>query len=48
MICVWEFAMVMLLMGRWRILAAPWIRRRRGIGSDWMQGQLGVRRERGW
>jgi hypothetical protein len=37
---VWEFAMVLLLLGALAILAAPWIRRRRGIGSDWMQGQL--------
>jgi hypothetical protein len=37
---VWEFAIVLLLLGALAILAAPWIRRRRGIGSDWMQGQL--------
>jgi hypothetical protein len=37
---VWEFAVVLVLLGALAILAAPWIRRRRGIGSDWVQGQL--------
>ena len=37
---VWEFAMVLLLLGALAILAAPWIRRRRGVGSDWVQGPL--------
>jgi hypothetical protein len=37
---VWEIAMVLVLLGALALLAAPWIRRRRGIGSDWVQGQL--------
>ncbi|MDT5015353.1 MAG: hypothetical protein QOD39_1513, partial [Mycobacterium sp.] len=32
--------MVLVLFGALALLAAPWIRRRRGIGSDWVQGQL--------
>ena len=32
--------MVLLLLGALALLAAPWIRRRRGMGSDWVQGQL--------
>ena len=32
--------MVLVLLGALALLAAPWIRRRRGIGSDWVQGQL--------
>jgi hypothetical protein len=37
---VLEIAVVLVLLGALAILAAPWIRRRRGIGSDWMQGTL--------
>jgi hypothetical protein len=37
---VWEIATVLVLVGAMAILAAPWIRRRRGAGSDWMQGTL--------
>jgi hypothetical protein len=37
---VWEIAMVLVLLGALALFAAPWIRRRRGIGSDWVQGQL--------
>jgi hypothetical protein len=37
---VLEFAVVLVLLGALAILAAPWIRRRRGVGSDWVQGQL--------
>jgi hypothetical protein len=39
---VWEFAVVLVLLGALAILAAPWIRRRRGVGSDWVQGSLVV------
>jgi hypothetical protein len=39
---VLEFAIVLVLLGALAILLAPWIRRRRGIGSDWMQGTLVV------
>jgi hypothetical protein len=39
---VWEFAMVLVLVGALAIIAAPWLRRRRGIGSDWAQGTLVV------
>jgi hypothetical protein len=37
---VWEIATVLVLVGAMAILAAPWIRRRRGVGSDWVQGTL--------
>jgi hypothetical protein len=37
---VFEFAVILLLVGALAVLAAPWIRRRRGIGGDWLQGQL--------
>jgi hypothetical protein len=37
---VWEIATVLVLVGAMAILAAPWIRRRRGVGSDSMQGTL--------
>jgi hypothetical protein len=37
---VWEIAIVLVLLGALALLAAPWIRRRRGIGGDWVQGQL--------
>jgi hypothetical protein len=37
---MWEFAVVLVLLGALAMLAAPWIRRRRGISSDWMQGTL--------
>lgn len=35
-----EFAIILLLVGALVLLAAPWIRRRRGAGSDWQQGRL--------
>jgi len=36
-----EFAVLFVLIGALVIFAAPWImRRRRGGGSDWVQGQL--------
>ena len=34
--------MVLVLLGVLAILAAPWLRRRRGFGSDWVQGSLVV------
>jgi len=37
---VWEIAMVLVMLGVLAVIAAPWIMRRRGAGSDWMQGQL--------
>jgi hypothetical protein len=37
---VWEIAMVLVMVGVLVLIAAPWIKRRRGAGSDWMQGQL--------
>jgi hypothetical protein len=37
---VWEFAMLVVMIGAVAVLAAPWIRRRRGIGGDWTQGTL--------
>src|ERR1700722_18564857 len=37
---VWEIATVLVLVGAMAILAAPWIRRRRGVGGDWVQGML--------
>jgi hypothetical protein len=39
---VWELAMILVMVGALAVIAAPWIRRRRGVGSDWMQGQLVV------
>ena len=35
-----EIAIVLVLLGALAIFAAPWIRRRRGVGNDWVQGQL--------
>jgi hypothetical protein len=37
---VWEFGVLLLLIGAIVLLAAPWIMRRRGAGSDWMQGTM--------
>jgi hypothetical protein len=37
-----EFAVVLVLLGALAILLAPWLRRRRGVGSDWVQGTLVV------
>ena len=37
---VLEIVIVLVLLGALAVFAAPWIRRRRGIGSDWVQGQL--------
>ena len=34
--------MVLVLLGALAILMAPWIRRRRGVGTDWVQGTLVV------
>jgi hypothetical protein len=35
-----EFAVLLVLFGALAALAAPWIRRRRGVGTDWVQGTL--------
>ncbi|MGV0791521.1 hypothetical protein [Mycolicibacterium sp. XJ1819] len=35
-----EIVMVLVLLGALAILLAPWIRRRRGVGSDWVHGTL--------
>ena len=35
-----EFLLVLVMVGALVAIAAPWIMRRRGVGSDWMQGQL--------
>jgi hypothetical protein len=32
--------MVLVMIGVLAVIAAPWIRRRRGVGNDWAQGQL--------
>ena len=32
--------MVVVMLGVLAVIAAPWIMRRRGAGSDWMQGHL--------
>ena len=32
--------MVLVMLGVLAVIAGPWIMRRRGAGSDWMQGQL--------
>jgi hypothetical protein len=37
-----EFAVLLVLLGALAILAAPWIRRRRGIGNDWVPGTMVV------
>jgi hypothetical protein len=37
---VWEFAVMLLIIGAIVVLAAPWIMRRRGVGRDWVQGTL--------
>jgi hypothetical protein len=37
---VWEIALILVMLGALAVIAAPWIMRRRGAGSDWMQGQL--------
>jgi hypothetical protein len=37
---VWEFLVMLLIVGGLVLLAAPWIRRRRGIGGDALQGTL--------
>jgi hypothetical protein len=37
---VWEFLVMLLIIGGLVLLAAPWIRRRRGIGGDALQGTL--------
>ncbi len=34
--------MILVVIGALALVAAPWIRRRRGIGSDWMRGQMVV------
>ena len=35
-----EFAIILLLIGALALLAAPMIRRRRGVGSDWVPGTM--------
>ncbi|HEX2284999.1 MAG TPA: hypothetical protein VHI10_09270 [Mycobacterium sp.] len=35
-----EFAVLLLIVGAIAVLAAPWIMRRRGVGSDWVHGTL--------
>jgi hypothetical protein len=37
---VWEFAIMLLIIGAIVVLAAPWIMRRRGAGSDWQPGTM--------
>jgi hypothetical protein len=37
---VWEFAIMLLIIGAIVVLAAPWIMRRRGVGGDWAPGTL--------
>jgi hypothetical protein len=37
---VFEFAVILLLVGAIAVLAAPWIMRRRGAGSDWVHGTM--------
>jgi hypothetical protein len=37
-----EFAVVLVLLGALAALAAPWIMRRRGTGSDWVRGTMVV------
>jgi hypothetical protein len=43
MVVMWEFAMVLLLIGALVLLAAPWIRKRQGRGgvaAGWQSGNL--------
>ncbi len=44
MVVMWEFAMVLLLIGALVLLAAPWIRKRQGRGggvaNGWQSGNL--------
>ena len=37
---MWQFTVLVVLLGAVAVLAAPWIRRRRGVGGDWTQGTL--------
>ena len=37
---MWEFGVLLLLIGAIAVLAAPRIMRRRGVGSGWAQGTL--------
>jgi len=37
---VWEFAMILLLIGVLVLIAGPFLMRRRGAGADWPSGQL--------
>jgi hypothetical protein len=37
---VWEFLVLVVLIGAIALMAAPWIRRRRGAGGDWVQGTM--------
>lgn len=39
---VGELAVILLLVGALALLLAPWIRRRRGIGNDWVPGTMVV------
>ncbi len=40
MASVLEFVIIIVLIGALFALAAPWIMRRRGAGTDWVQGNL--------
>ena len=35
-----EIAIILVLIGAFAALAAPWIMRRRGAGNDWVHGNL--------
>jgi len=37
---VWEFVVLLVLVGAIAVLAAPWIMRRRGVGPDMAHGTL--------
>jgi hypothetical protein len=37
---VWEIAMILVMLGVLVAIAAPWIMRRRPVGTDWQHGQL--------
>lgn len=37
-----ELAILLLLVGALALLLAPWIRRRRGVGNDWVPGTMVV------
>lgn len=37
---MWEFLILLLIIGAIAVVAAPWIMRRRGVGSGWVDGTL--------